>query len=172
MSDNKHAARIGVLSDTHNNVDNLVAALTVYKQRNISRLVHCGDITNPDMLKHFAGFTMWFVRGNNDHDWLGLRAMVRRMGNLHYCGMDAQLDFDGHMVAVCHGDDESLVGTMSFSGAYEWVFFGHSHRHELTTLGTTKVLNPGALGGRHPRGEHRQIAIVDLAIGQAEFLPI
>lgn len=163
---------IGILSDTHSNLPNLIAALTIFRDRRIDRLIHCGDVTRPDLLEEFQGFQVWLVRGNNDYDNLGLRSMARRLGNVTYCGVDAQLEFDGHHVAACHGDDESLLRNMSACGAYDWVFYGHSHRHELTTMGRTRVLNPGALGGRHPHGEDRCIAIVNLPLGTAEFISI
>ena len=172
MQPTNERACIGVLSDTHSNLPNLKAALAIFRSQHVERLVHCGDLTRPDILEQFKGFKVWLVRGNNDYDHLGLRSEARRLGNIHYYGVDAQLVFDGHHVAACHGDDESLLGNLSSCGAYAWVFYGHSHRHELVTMGSTKVLNPGALGGRHTYGEDRSVAIVDLRLGTAEFLAI
>jgi putative phosphoesterase len=163
---------IGVLSDTHNNAANTEAALAIFRRHRVHQLIHCGDVTSPIMLEQFAGFRVWLVRGNNDYDWMGLRSEARRLGNIHYCGKDAQLEFDGHRVAVCHGDDDGLVDVLAAGGLFEWVFRGHSHRHELEEIGHTRVLNPGALGGRHPGGEERCVAIVDLARSQATFIPV
>ena len=159
---------IGVLADTHNNHDNTRAALEIFRKRNVERLIHCGDVTGPHLLELFAGFQMWLVRGNNDFDGLSLRAQARRLGNVRYMGADAQLHFDGHAVAVAHGDDISLIENLVFSRACEWVFCGHSHSRALESHGATRLLNPGALGGR--RTEPRSVAIVDLACGEAEFV--
>lgn len=164
--------RIGVLSDTHNNIANTRSALDIFRARGVDRLVHCGDITGPHMLEAFSGFQVWLVRGNNDYDWLGLRSQARRMGSVHYMGGDANLEFDGHRVGVCHGDDASLLNTLTRSRVFEWVFYGHTHQHDLEVSGGTKVLNPGALGGRHPHGESRCVAIVDLAAGDAKFVTL
>ncbi|MGQ9814289.1 MAG: YfcE family phosphodiesterase [Candidatus Roseilinea sp.] len=162
------AALIGVLSDTHNNHDNTRAALEIFRKRSVARLIHCGDVTGPHLLELFAGFQVWLVRGNNDFDGLSLRAQARRLGNVHYMGADARLDFDGHRVAAAHGDDANLVETLLFSRAYEWVFCGHSHSRALESHGATRLLNPGALGGR--RTEPRSVAIIDLTCGEAEFI--
>ncbi len=159
---------IGVLADTHNNAGNTRAALDIFRERNIDRLIHCGDVTGPHVLELFAGFEVWLVRGNNDFDGLSLRAQARRLGNIHYMGADAHLEFDGHAVAVAHGDDADLIEALIFCRAYEWVFCGHSHSRALESHGATRLLNPGALGGR--RTEPRSVAIVDLARGDAEFI--
>jgi putative phosphoesterase len=165
-------ARIGVLSDTHNNAAHIDLALNTFHVRGVSQLIHCGDVTSPLLLEKFQGFWVWLVRGNNDYDWSGFRSEARRLGNITYCGKDADLTFAGHRVAACHGDDESLLYMLSRAGLHEWVFYGHSHCKSLDEVNRTQVLNPGALGGRHPAGEDRSIAIVDLDAKRAEFVKV
>ncbi len=165
-------SRIGVLADTHNNESHLDAALRIFRANGIERLIHCGDVTSPLILERFTGFEVWLVRGNNDYDWMGLRSEARRLGNIHYCGKDAELEFDQHRIAVCHGDDESLASVLVYSGLYEWVFRGHSHRRDLDLVGSTRILNPGALGGRHPHGEDRSVAVVDLHAVASRFITL
>jgi predicted phosphodiesterase len=55
---------------------------------------------------------------------------------------------------------------------HEWVFRGHSHRHELDEIAGTRILNPGALGGRHPTGEERSVAMIDLETAKARFMVV
>lgn len=163
---------VGILSDTHNHESNTSLALAVFRDRGIDRLIHCGDVTGAAMLELFAGFEMWLVRGNNDRDALDFRSVARRMGGIHYMGGEALLKIDGHPVAVCHGDDGNLLDGLAYSRAFEWVFYGHSHEHSLVLEGATRLLNPGALGGRHLHSEPRSVAIVDLARGDAEFFTL
>jgi len=163
---------IGVLSDSHNNETNLQAALKIFRSRQIHQLIHCGDVTSPLLLESLQGFQVWLVKGNNDYDWMGFRSEARRLGNIHYCGREADIVIDGHRIAVCHGDDESLYEMFARCGLFEWVFRGHSHLHDLDTMGKTLLLNPGALGGRRPHGEDRSVAIVDLIERKAEFVAV
>lgn len=171
-SDKHNRNRIGVLADTHNNDAHIDSALGVFRTRGVLQLVHCGDVTSPLLLEKFQGFWVWLVRGNNDYDWSGFRSEARRLGGITCCGRDAELEFGGHKVAACHGDDESLLYVLARSGLHEWVFHGHSHRKDLDEVNNTKLLNPGALGGRHPAGEDRSVAIVDLDAQQAEFIKV
>ncbi|HEY3288616.1 MAG TPA: YfcE family phosphodiesterase [Anaerolineae bacterium] len=161
---------IGVLADSHNNVNNLNNALAIFRARGITQLIHCGDVTSPTLLEAFRGFYVWLVKGNNDYDWMSFKSEGRRLGNIQYCGRDADLVIDHHRIAACHGDDESLHHTLATSGLFEWVFSGHSHRAGLDSHGKTWLLNPGALGGRHPHGEDRSVAIIDLAAHSAQFV--
>ena len=129
-------------------------------------------MNRPDILELFAGFEMWLVWGNNDHELSGLRTTAKRLKNIHCMGYDALLEFDGHSVGACHGDDEERLSGLARSGLCEWVFRGHSHIHgiEQSWPRSTKILNPGALGGRNP--EPRHIAILDLANGHPLFLAL
>ena len=163
---------IGILSDTHNNAANTQAALSVFRQHGITRLIHCGDVTRADLLELFTGFEMWLVWGNNDADLSSMRVRAKQLGTIHCMGYDALLEFDEHHIGVCHGDDDERLAGLARSGLCEWVFRGHSHIHgiEKSWHGTTKILNPGALGGRNP--ESRHIAILDLATQQPMFIAI
>jgi putative phosphoesterase len=169
--------RLGILSDTHNNAANTQAALSVFRQHGITQLVHCGDVNRADILDLFTGFEMWLVWGNNDFELSALRVRAKQLANaatcqVHCMGYDALLEFDGHQVGACHGDDEERLAGLARSGLCEWVFRGHSHLHgiEKSWHSSTKILNPGALGGRHP--EPRHIAILDLAKGQPTFVAV
>ena len=168
--------RLGILSDTHNNAANTRAALSIFRQHGIDQLVHCGDVNRAEILDLFTGFEMWLVWGNNDADLSGLRVRAKQLGNIHCMGYDALLEFDGHYVGACHGDDEERLAGLARSGLCEWVFCGHSHLHGVeqaaTSAGrsTTRILNPGALGGRNPEARH--IAILDLAKRLPMFLAV
>ena len=167
--------RLGILSDTHNNAANTQAALLLFRQQGVTQLVHCGDVNRAELLELFTGFEMWLVWGNNDTDLSGLRVRAKQLGNIHCMGYDALLEFNGHHIGACHGDDEERLAGLARSGLCDWVFRGHSHIHGIEQIaksgrGTTKILNPGALGGRNPEGRH--IAILDLAKRQPMFLAV
>ena len=45
---------IGILSDTHNHVTNLIRALKLFNERGIKQLYHYSDLTDPEMVKYFG----------------------------------------------------------------------------------------------------------------------
>ena len=163
--------KIGVLSDTHNNEANTLAAVQHFRQRQITQLIHCGDVTRPEILEHFGGFQVALVQGNGD-DPVRLGLALRAYPHIYFAGADVSLAFDTVAIAACHGDDEGRLAGLANSGLYAWVFRGHSHIRGIkrASIGQTQILNPGALGGR--RVEARSIAIVDLGENKAEFIEI
>ena len=42
--------KIGVMSDTHDNLSNTTTVLNTYRERGITTIVHCGDLTSPEMV--------------------------------------------------------------------------------------------------------------------------
>ena len=70
--------KIGILSDTHDQVARTTKALQVLLAEGAEAIVHCGDLTRPEIVRIFAKVPTYFVFGNNDYDHDGLlRAMVR-----------------------------------------------------------------------------------------------
>ncbi len=160
--------RIGILSDTHNEVARTRTALAALNARGVSKLVHCGDVTEPKMIDLFEGWDISFVYGNIDRDRFGLAQAVDALAGPASIGVIAELALNGMRVGVCHGHDEELLETMIESGAYDLVCHGHSHSRRDETVGQVRIVNPGALGGRFP--ESRSVCIYDLSTQRTEFL--
>ncbi len=47
---------IGVMSDTHDNLSNTLYVLNAFRERQISTIIHCGDLTSLEMVSHFGDF--------------------------------------------------------------------------------------------------------------------
>ena len=58
--------KLGVLSDTHENVKNLELALERYRQEGITMVIHCGDLTTAGTARSLEGFQVVYVDGNMD----------------------------------------------------------------------------------------------------------
>jgi len=56
------------------------------------------------------------------------------------------------------------------SGEYAYVFHGHTHYRADWWAASTRVINPGALGGT--KRESRSICIIDLESGEAQFIEV
>jgi putative phosphoesterase len=161
--------RLGVISDTHDNVRAVERAVSVFEREGCDTLVHCGDFIAPPVLPFFEGFEVHGVLGNNDGELDGLEAGFRALGReseLH--GRRADLAFDGTRVAVLHGESLDDVNDLAASGAYDLVCYGHHHEHDEHEVEGCTVLNPGAHFPTVP-DEHRTFATYDTDTGTVTF---
>jgi putative phosphoesterase len=159
--------RIGILSDTHGRQRTAEAALRTLRERDINTVVHCGDIDDTDTVGLFRGFTAHFVFGNCDWDREGLRRAVEEIGGtLHEPFGD--LELEGVKIAFLHGDDRLLFRDVEQSGAFDFLFYGHTHEPEEHRTGPTRVVNPGALH----RARTKTFVILDLAARTLESVVV
>ncbi len=151
--------KIGVLSDTHNNVDNAVIARDALLTAQVDLMLHCGDITTPKIAKLFEDTKIAFVMGNMDGDAVTIHKMVDGWPNASL-GLTFTTEIGSKSVAMCHGHQKDILAGFINGGDYDYVFHGHSHLRRDESVGGTRVINPGALGGRKPQS--RSFCILDL----------
>ncbi len=158
---------VGLVSDTHNNVEQTLKAVTIFKQRNIDLLIHAGDFTSPKILEYFKDFNCRFVLGNADIDIAELNAVCETCG--HGAIQDScSFDFDDKKFIVFHGNDVPLFRQAVASGQYDYIIKGHTHFYENYVSGKTRVINPGSL---YEQGEC-SIAILETTSGKVEIIRI
>lgn len=162
--------KIGIMSDTHNNLENTLRALEVLRQRGIERIIHCGDISTPQIVERFAGWRVDFVFGNIDYDRPALIRAVARLGGSGSISDEYQAVIDGVALAACHGHESPRLDRLIHSGTHRWVFHGHTHTRREEIVGGTRVINPGALGGTHR--QTRSVCLIDLPGGEVEFIDV
>ncbi len=155
--------KIGIISDTHNNLAMTRRALAVFRDNGIIHTVHAGDITSPKMLGLFTEFKPRFVLGNGDIDE---EALNEEAGKLGFGAIEASCVFeaDGKKIIVFHGNDVPLFRQAVASGEYDYVIKGHTHLFENYMAGSTRVINPGALYG----ADEFTVAILDTETGRVE----
>jgi putative phosphoesterase len=161
--------KIGIISDTHDNVHNLKAALEVLEAERVTKILHCGDVCGPKMIQALAGFDVWIAQGNMDRH-LGLAQAIEETLGRGRLAWFHQPTLDGYSLAMIHGDNEEALGNLVASGQYAYAFHGHTHQRRDQTIGRTRVINPGALGGT-PR-QSRSFCILDLATGEVRFVEL
>jgi hypothetical protein len=162
--------RIGILSDTHNNLANTEAALDYFRGAGITRLFHCGDITGASIVLRFAGFDVTFVQGNGDYARDEIVTALLMIGGQRVLPARWSGTVAGKRIGVTHGDSQGVLYDLTRGGTHDYVFHGHSHRRRDETIGAARVINPGALGGKHDQS--RSVAVVDLAADTVEFVQI
>jgi len=162
--------RIGLLSDTHNNVENLEQALNHLRQEDVNILIHCGDFTDPDLVRLLYGFRVIAVFGNGDYASGQIRQNLLELNPTNFAGLVYTGELGGARIAISHGHLPGKISELVRSDEYDFVFTGHSHIHMDATYGSTRLVNPGSLGGK--RSEARQFCMVDLASRAVQFIEI
>jgi uncharacterized protein len=162
--------QIGILSDTHNNMKNLQAALSIFRREGVQTLIHCGDLTSADIARALDGFRIICAFGNGDIASGEIRDILLAQNPENYAGMVYRGKIDERRIAVTHGHLPNSVEELTRSGEYDFVFKGHSHQHKDERFGATRLINPGALGGM--RREERRICLLDLESAKAKFIEV
>jgi len=158
---------VGVIADTHDNMDKLKDAVDLFNERGVGLVLHAGDYIAPFTAREFRRLECRLVGvfGNNDGEKFGLAKQFEGFGELHE-GVH-QLEQDGKMIAITHYPE--IAETLAGSGAYDVVIFGHTH---LADIHGPKplVINPGECGGWL---EGRcTVALLDLAAMSAELVDL
>ncbi len=154
--------KIAVISDTHDQIARTERALALLRADGAEAVIHCGDIESPAAVAPFAGWAAHFVYGNCDWDRQGLaRAMADIGATLHE--RFGHLEVEGVRLAFLHGDDARLLRDVEASGAYAFLFHGHTHIAGERVSGPTRVINPGALH----RAAVKTCLLLDLPSGEA-----
>jgi putative phosphoesterase len=151
---------LGVVSDTHGQTAYALQAARLLASLNVETVLHCGDIGAPEIVAVFAEWPTHYVLGNVDGVARSSLEKAMIATPRHQChGRFADLKLDGRRVAVTHGDDLARLSEAIRCGDYHLVCHGHTHcwRHER--VGSTLVVNPGALYRAHPH----TLATIDLA---------
>lgn len=159
--------RIGIVSDTHGNRRIVTRALAELRERDITTVLHCGDIDDPETVELFRGFTMHFVFGNCDIDKGPLRAAMADIGAIlheHF----GSIELEGVKLAFTHGDNTTLMRDVERSACYDFLFYGHTHQAEEHQSGPTRIINPGALHRARPK----TFVVLDLSSREVESVRV
>lgn len=141
--------KIAVLSDIHDNIWNLEAALHQVRGLEAEVLLFLGDFCAPFTLAQIAegfGGPVHVVFGNNDGDLFLLSKVAARHPHVTLHGQLAELELGGRKIALNHYPDISL--RLAESGAYDAVFSGHDHQRYVHRIGRALWANPGEIMGR------------------------
>jgi len=161
---------IGLVSDTHNNRPGVRYALDIFDALGIEVILHAGDLISAQILDEFIDFSLFLTFGNGD-DPLMISSKAGSVSERFACGEMLDLNLAGKRIFMIHGDHRTEQEKRIDSGDYDFVIHGHTHRYRDERVGSTRVINPGALGGRY-MGE-RSFATLDLAKNELQryFVP-
>ena len=158
---------LGVLSDTHGSTAHTLPAVRMLQALGVERVLHCGDIGSPEVVRLLADWPVDYVYGNCDHNRAQLRAAVEGQGQT-WRGAFADLEVAGVRVALLHGDDTRRLREAVARGGYGLVCSGHTHVASIQRVGATLALNPGACYRANPPS----VAVVELPAAEATIVPL
>jgi len=158
---------IGILSDTHDHVDNIKKALRIFSDRNVDLILHCGDFVSPFALAPFKDLFCPFagIFGNNEGEKAGLTEMFSGHGVLQEPPL--QYRFKEYLFFITHIPFDFT--TLAQSGTYTAILYGHSHVPEVKK-GKTLIINPGECCGW--LAGKPTIGILILPQGEVEIIPV
>jgi putative phosphoesterase len=159
--------RLGIVSDTHDQLDRTQRAVQLLQDDGAEALIHCGDFTRPEVLEVCAVLPCYFVFGNNDDFSIpDLKRAAEQTGAvcLEWGG---EVTLSGKRIAVTHGhfhtDVRRLLATQP-----DYLLTGHSHIAGESRAGKTRRINAGALH----RASKFTVAVLDLESDEVRFLPV
>lgn len=157
--------RIGVVSDTHDNLEKVEKIIEFFNKEEVDLVVHAGDLISPFTASKFDKLDMDFVAifGNNDGEIIGLK------NTLKYKIFPDPHIFKVHGIRIIVTHKAELVDSLEKSGDYDLIIYGHTHKKDIR-LGKTIVINPGE-GCGYITGE-ATVGIVDLKNRKAKIIEV
>jgi putative phosphoesterase len=159
--------KIGIVSDSHGRMDNVEKALSILGKKGAQTVIHCGDIDDAATVRLFAGWDAHFVFGNCDHDSASLKAAIQEIGGKWHDAFGI-LEFESQKIGFTHGHLDSPMRHLKQLGDLHYIFYGHTHQADEFLLGSTRIINPGALHRATPK----TFAVLDLKTGELERIAL
>ena len=159
------AEKVGILSDSHGQVERTRRAIELLQQAGATRVIHCGDVEIEEVVDLFAGLAAHLTWGNCDPaGTLGRYARSIGVDAQHPSG---EVTVDGRRIAFTHGDNDRAV-SRALASAPDFLLHGHTHLRRDDTVGTTRVINPGALH----RAKPFTVALLEPATGALRSIEV
>lgn len=171
--------RIAIISDTHDNLNNLDKALQYIRGENIRMIIHCGDVCSKDTLDYLVGNfkgKLIIVRGNADlYDVIPVKTGIQDVGsptrlpagkcricqqairleddnnNIKIFDKYGEIQIDGKTIKMVHNKKDIPNHNMpnTIYQIPDTIFYGHTHKPWIEKIGKIIVANPGNVAGIH-----------------------
>jgi uncharacterized protein len=156
--------KIGIISDTHDDIANVRRAIKIFNTENVEYVIHAGDYIFPGVVLEFKKLNAKLVGvfGNNDGERIHLLKNFLEIG-AELKGEIGEIELDELLFGIYHGTDKNIKERLVNSQKYDVFISGHTHKIELSAFsnttnnteqkanrintnqkrGSTLVLNPG-----------------------------
>ncbi|MFX1377044.1 MAG: metallophosphoesterase [Promethearchaeota archaeon] len=169
--------KIGVLSDTHDHMNNILQAVSIINKKNVSAVIHCGDYIAPFVKKWFDKLdepikkNFFGVFGNNDGERIFLKQNLGQICQFAQNGNELILELGGKRIFVSHMPRHETIEALANSSKFDIILTGHTHalKNEKNDKGVL-IVNPGEVCG-YLTGKST-FAIIDTDKMEAEIIEL
>ncbi|KYK37993.1 MAG: metallophosphoesterase [Theionarchaea archaeon] len=136
---------VGIIADTHDRLNAVKKGCLLFKEKDITVVLHAGDFISPFVVPLLEGFEVYGAFGNNDGEKKGLLTKFGDIGATiteYFC----EVRVDDLNIAITHGHIPSLLTLLTNSQLYDLIICGHTHQPEIR-YGNPIVINPGECCG-------------------------
>jgi putative phosphoesterase len=163
--------QVGIMSDSHDNMPAIRAAVELFNERKVDLVIHAGDLVAPFTAREIKKLKCPYkiILGNNDGEILGLYRIYE--GNVYH--PPYQFKVNDKKVLVLH--DPILLNTLKNCKSVDIIIYGHDHNASISESPEGQLLvNPGECGG-WLTGRHsvaiwnvirHEVELIDLSIDQ------
>ena len=132
---------VGAISDTHDRLDMIDAALQLFARRGVAAVIHAGDFVAPFAMRRLVAgnLPLYAIYGNNDGERKGLKGVLPSLqdGPL-FVELDGRTVLVHHFIDWCDPKDVERAAV---------VITGHTHEMVNRFDGGRLFLNPGECCG-------------------------
>jgi hypothetical protein len=153
---------IGVMSDTHDNIDKINKSINIFNDRGVEFVIHCGDVVSPFAAIPLKNLKCDYVGvfGNNDGDLL----MINKVTSNRFYKMPKKIELNKKSIIIFH--EPFIIDNIDED--VDFLLYGHTHIKDLRKKGEQIIINPGTVSG-YLVGE-ANICIVNLSTKAVEFI--
>lgn len=137
--------KIGIVSDTHDNLTMIKRAVAALKDEGPELVLHSGDFVAPFAIIPWRdlGCRIVGVFGNNDGEKVGLLKMFETVGELHLS--PHSFTHKGLRILLMH--EPFALEELLECGRFDLIAYGHTHKSESRAKNGTILVNPGECCG-------------------------
>lgn len=149
--------KIGLMSDTHDRLDKIKQAISIFQERKVGFVLHAGDFVAPFSLAPLQSLSCeWAgVFGNNDGEKQGLISTSRKRIKPPPCF----LDLHTKRIVLLHQFQDLEA---------DIIVYGHTHQPRIKQEKNKLIINPGEVCGWVTN--RSSVAIVDLVSLKSEIV--
>jgi len=140
----ENVKQVGIMSDSHDNMPAIRAAVELFNERKVDLVIHAGDLVAPFTAREIKKLKCPYkiILGNNDGEILGLyRIFEENVFQPPY-----QFKINDKTVLVLH--DPILLNPLKKCKSFDLIIYGHDHTAFVTDEPTGQlIVNPGECGG-------------------------